>query len=115
MVSPTAYVPERGEVVWITLNPQAGHEQSGRRPAAVLSPAEYNGKVGLAIVCPVTSQIKGYPFEVLIPAALPVGGAILADQVKSLDWRARNAERACALPAKVVAELLQKLGTLLAL
>ncbi len=114
-MSPKAYVPKRGEVVWITLNPQAGHEQSGRRPAVVLSPAAYNGKVGLAIVCPITSQIKGYPFEVLIPAGLPVGGAILADQVKSLDWRARRAERICALPAGVVAELLQKLGTLLAL
>ncbi len=115
MVSPTAYIPERGEVVWITLNPQAGHEQSGRRPAVVLSPAEYNGKVGLAIVCPITSQIKGYPFEVLIPAGLPVSGAILADQIKSLDWRARKAEKVCALPVRVVAELLQKLGTLLAL
>jgi len=114
-VSPTTYVPERGEVVWITLHPQAGHEQSGRRPAAVLSPAEYNGRVGLAIVCPITSQIKGYPFEVLIPAGLPVAGTVLADQVKSLDWRARKAERICALPAGVVAELLQKLGTLLAL
>ncbi len=114
-MSPTAYVPERGEVVWITLNPQAGHEQSGRRPAVVLSPAEYNGKVGLAIVCPLTSQIKGYPFEVLIPAGLPVSGAILADQVKSLDWQARKAEKVCALPAGAVAELLQTLGTLLAL
>ena len=113
-MSPTTYVPECGEVVWITLHPQAGHEQSGRRPAAVLSPAEYNGRVGLAIVCPITSQIKGYPFEVLIPAGLPVAGTVLADQVKSLDWRARKAERICALPAGVVAELLQKLGTLLA-
>jgi len=112
-VNPTAYVPERGEVVWITLNPQAGHEQAGRRPAVVLSPAAYNGKVGLAILCPITNQIKGYPFEVLIPADLPVMGTILADQVKSLDWRARNAERICTLPAETIAELLQKLGTLL--
>jgi mRNA interferase MazF len=113
-VSPTAYIPERGDVVWITLNPQAGHEQSGRRPAVVLSPVDYNGKVGLAIMCPITSQIKGYPFEVLIPAGLPVSGAILADQVKSLDWRAREAEKMCALPMGAIAELLQKLGTLLA-
>jgi mRNA interferase MazF len=113
-VSPAAYVPQRGDVVWITLNPQAGHEQSGRRPAVVLSPADYNGKVGLAIVCPITSQIKGYPFEVLIPAGLPVAGTILADQVKCLDWRAREAEKMCTLPMGVVAELLQKLGTLLA-
>ncbi len=79
-------------MIWITLNPQAGHEQAGRRPALVLSPETYNGKTGLAILCPVTNQIKGYPFEVLIPAGLPVAGAILSDQVKTLDWRARNAE-----------------------
>lgn len=113
MVKPRAYVPERGDVIWITLNPQAGHEQAGRRPAVVLSPAVYNGKVGLAILCPITNQIKGYPFEVLIPAGLPVKGVILADQAKSLDWRARDAELICTLPAETVAEVLQKLGTLL--
>jgi mRNA interferase MazF len=80
------YVPERGDVVWITLNPQAGHEQAGRRPAVVLSPAAYNGKVGLAILCPITRQVKGYPFEVQIPKGLAVGGVILTDQVKSLDY-----------------------------
>ncbi|MEK6635211.1 MAG: type II toxin-antitoxin system PemK/MazF family toxin, partial [Planctomycetota bacterium] len=94
------YVPQRGDVVWITLNPQAGHEQSGRRPAVVLSPGTYNEKVALAILCPVTNQIKGYPFEVLVPAGLPVTGAILADQVKSLDWRVRDAEWICALPSR---------------
>ena len=113
MVSQVGYVPDRGDVVWITFNPQAGHEQAGRRPAVVLSPAAYNGKVGLALLCPITSQIKGYPFEVLIPASLPVSGVILSDQVKSLDWRARSAELACALPAKVMSEVLEKLGTLL--
>lgn len=107
------YVPERGDVVWITLDPQAGHEQAGRRPAAILSPAIYAGKVGLAVMCPITNQIKGYPFEVLIPAGLAVSGAILADQVKSLDWRAREVELICTLPAATVAEVLQKLGTLL--
>ena len=112
-MSPTAYVPERGDVVWITLNPQAGREQAGRRPAVVLSPAAYNGKVGLAILCPVTRQIKGYPFEVRIPGGFAVSGVILADQVKSLDWRAREAELAGTLPATTVAEALQKLGTLL--
>jgi mRNA interferase MazF len=112
MVSPGAYVPERGDVVWITLSPQAGHEQAGRRPAVVLSPAAYNGKVGLAMLCPITNQIKGYPFEVLIPAGLTVGGVILADQVKSLDWRARKAEFIVTLPAATVTEVLQKLGTL---
>ncbi|MEK7354749.1 MAG: type II toxin-antitoxin system PemK/MazF family toxin [Chloroflexota bacterium] len=85
MVSSRTYVPQCGDAVWITLNPQAGHEQAGRRPAVVLSPQSYNGKTGLAILCPVTSQIKDYPFEVLLPEGLPVAGAILSDQVKSLD------------------------------
>jgi len=107
------YVPERGDVVWITLNPQTGHEQAGRRPGVILSPATYNGKVGLAVMCPITSQIKDYPFEVLIPAGLAVSGAVLADQVKSLDWRARQAELICNLSAATIAEVLRKLGTLL--
>jgi mRNA interferase MazF len=113
MVNPRAYVPRCGDVVWITLNPQAGREETGRRPAVVISPQSYNGKVGLAIFCPITSQIKGYPFEVLIPARLPVAGAILSDQVKSLDWRARNAELICTLPTETISEALQKLATLL--
>lgn len=99
--------------MWITLAPQAGHEQAGRRPAIVLSPAAYNSKVGLALMCPITNRIKGYPFEVAIPASLPVTGVVLSDQVKSLDWRARQAERICALPRPVVTEVLQKLGALL--
>ena len=107
------YVPQRGDVVWITLNPQSGHEQAGRRPAVVLSPGIYNEKVELAILCPITNQIKGYPFEVLMPDGLPVSGVILADQIKSLDWRVRDAEWICTLPPRVVVELLQKLGTLL--
>lgn len=113
MVSPDAYVPERGDVVWITLVPQAGREQAGRWPAVVLSPRAYNGRVGLAVLCPVTSRIKGYPFEVLIPSGLPISGAVLSDQVKSLDWRARNVELVCSLPPEVVAAILGKLGTLL--
>ncbi len=113
MVSPEAYVPERGHAVWITLNPQAGHEQTGRGPAVVLSPAAYNGKVGLAIFCPITYQIKGYPFVVVIPQGLAVTGAVLADQVKSLDWRALRAELIFPLPDTTVAEVLQKLSTLL--
>lgn len=107
------YVPQRGDVVWITLNPQSGHEQAGRRPAVVLSPGIYNEKVELAILCPVTNQIKGYPFEVIIPDGLPVSGVILADQIKSLDWRVRDAEWICTLPHRVVVEVLQKLGALL--
>jgi mRNA interferase MazF len=107
------YVPDRGDVVWIDLAPQAGHEQAGRRPALVLSPAAYNGKVGLAILCPLTTQIKDYPFEVQVPPGLPVTGAILSDQVKSLDWHARSAELECKLPKKTVLEALRKVGTLL--
>lgn len=108
MVSSQTYVPHCGDVVWITLNPQAGHKQAGRRPAVVLSPENHNGKIGLAILCLITTQIKGYPFEVLIPAGLPVAGAILSDQVKSLDWRARNAELICTLSTETISELLQK-------
>ena len=110
---PGEYVPARGEVVWISLHPQAGHEQAGRQPAVVLSPAAYNGRVGLALFCPITNQRKGYPFEVGIPAGLRVTGVVLADQVKNLDWRARQAELICALPAETVAEVLAKLATLL--
>ena len=113
MVNPHNYIPQCGDVVWITLNPQAGHEQAGRRPAIVLSPRSYNGKTGLAILCPITSQIKGYPFEVLLPAGLPIAGAVLSDQVKSLDWRARNTEFICTLPDEAISEVLQKLIMLL--
>lgn len=113
MVKAEGDVPQRGDVIWITLNPQAGHEQAGRRPALVLSPGAYNGKVGLAILCPITNQVKGYPFEVRIPDGLSITGVILADQVKSLDWRARDAEWMCRLPPETTDEVLQKLGTLL--
>jgi mRNA interferase MazF len=109
-----AYVPERGDAVWITLDPQAGHEQAGRRPALVLSPSAYNGRVGLALLCPITNRAKGYPFEVPVPAGLPVSGVIGADQVKSLDWRARKATRIGVVPAEIVAQVLQRLQTLLA-
>jgi len=108
-----AYVPQRGDVVWISLNPQAGHEQAGRRPAVVVSPRSYNGKVGLGLFCPITGQAKGYPFEVAVPLGLPVSGVVLADQVKSLDWRARKAEFAGRLPGDTSAEILGKLGALL--
>jgi mRNA interferase MazF len=106
--------PDRGDVVWISLDPQAGHEQTGRRPAVVLSPRAYNAKVGLAVCCPVTSQVKGYPFEVAIPNGLAVRGTVLADQVKCLDWRARRAEFVCRLPRLTTVEVLHKLGTLVA-
>jgi mRNA interferase MazF len=110
-----SYVPNRGDVVWISLNPQAGHEQAGRRPAVVVSPPAYNKKVGLALLCPITSQIKGYPFEVIIPQGLKLSGAVLSDQVKSLDWRARRAELICTLPRDTIVEVVQKLSTLISL
>ena len=107
------YVPDRGDAVWLTFDPQAGHEQSGRRPAVVLSPRAYNARAGLAILCPVTSQVKGYPFEVVLPDGLPVSGAVLADQVRSLDWQARRATRICKLPPDTTSEILGKLEPLL--
>jgi mRNA interferase MazF len=113
VVAASAYVPDRGDVVWLAFTPQAGREQAGRRPAVVLTPARYNDKAGLAICCPITSQVKGYPFEVSLPAGLPVGGVILADQVKSLDWRIRRATRITRLPDDVLEDLLLKLGALL--
>jgi len=111
MASP--YCPKRGDVVWLTFNPQAGHEQAGHRPALVLSPESYNRKVGLALFCPITSQIKGYPFEVLIPQGHQVSGVVLADQVKSLDWKARQTSFCCGLSNATVHEVLNKLGTLI--
>ena len=105
--------PDRGDVIWINLDPRAGHEQRGRRPATVLSPVSYNRKVGLAIMCPITSVVKRYPFEVAIPEGVGVSGVILADQVKSLDWRARRAEVKEKLPSEVTEEVLAKLTALL--
>lgn len=106
-------VPQRGDVVWISMSPQAGREQAGHRPALILSPGSYNVKVGLAILCPISSHVKGYPFEVVIPSGLPVQGVVLSDQAKSLDWKARKAEFICTLPAESTLEVLHKLDTLL--
>ncbi|MCT0217841.1 endoribonuclease MazF [Synechococcus sp. CS-1329] len=86
----SSYVPDRGDLVWLEFTPQAGSEQRGRRPALVLSPRIYNGRVGLALFCPVTSKIKGYPFEVQLPDGSAVSGVVLSDQLKSLDWRSRK-------------------------
>lgn len=109
----TSFIPDRGDIVWVSLNPQAGHEQAGRRPVLILSPRSYNAKVGLAILCPLTNQIKGYPFEVLLPAGLKAQGAVLSDQVKCLDWKAREAEFICKLPHEITTDVLMKLNTLL--
>lgn len=111
---PAGYVPERGHVVWLDFDPQAGHEQAKRRPAVVLSPAVYNGRTSLALCCPVTSQVKGYPFEVAMPAGLKTRGVVLADQVRSLDWRARNASYLEALPPPALAQVLARARALLA-
>jgi len=108
-----AYIPNSGDIAWITFNPQAGHEQAGRRPALVLSPAAYDRKVGLAILCLITSHIKGYPLEVVIPDGIEISGAILSDQVKSLDWKARKAEFGCKLPNPTFNEVVEKLSTLI--
>jgi mRNA interferase MazF len=107
------YFPDRGDAVWLNFNPKAGHEQSGRRPAVVVSPRSYNQKVGLGLFCPITSQVKGYPFEVGIPAGTSITGAVLSDQAKSLDWRARNAQFICKLPVSTTSEVLRKLRALL--
>ena len=113
MVKNKSFIPKRGHIVWIDFDPQSGHEQAGRRPALVISPATYNEKIGLALLCPITSQIKGYPFEVAIPKGLSVSGAILADQIKSLDWKSREAEFGCDAPHEVVNLVLEKVSTLL--
>jgi mRNA interferase MazF len=108
------YVPDRGDVVWVNFTPQAGHEQAGRRPALTMSPGSYNERVGLALICPITSQVKGYPFEVGLPPGGLVSGVVLADQIRSVDWRAREARFDSRLAPQVVNEVLMKVQTLLA-
>lgn len=112
MVTLTA--PHRGDVVSLSFDPQRGREQSGKRPALVLSPHAYNAKVGLAIVCPITKHAKGYPFEVAIPAGMKTKGVILADHLKSLDWQARGAKIIERVPPSVLAAVLGKVELLLA-
>lgn len=112
-MSPARYVPERGDLVWLTFDPQAGHEQAGRRPALVLSPAPYNRRASLALVCPITNQAKGYPFEVALPEGLSISGVVLADHVKSADWAARRAQFAAKASSEVLAEVTAKLRPLL--
>ena len=107
-----AFVPERGDIVWLQFNPQSGHEQTGHRPALVLSPREYNRRVGLALFCPITSKVKGYPFEVSV-SVKSIKGVILSDQVKSLDWQARKAKLVARVSEDILAEVMAKLLTLL--
>jgi mRNA interferase MazF len=105
--------PERGDVVWLSFSPQAGREQAGRRPALVLTPAPFNHRTGLAFVCPITSRVKGYPFEVAVQGAGEVSGVVLVDQLRSLDWRARRATAAGRAPTAVMVEVMAKLRPLL--
>ena len=107
------YIPERGDLIWMDFVPQAGREQSGRRPALVLSPRSYNERAGLVVLCPVTSKVKGYPFEVALPNGLEVSGVVLSDHVKNLDWRVRKAVRIARAPASVVLQVTSRLKQLL--
>ena len=107
------YVPNTGDLIWLTFDPQAGREQAGRRPALVLSPAAYNEKTDLALVCPISSRVKGYPFEVPLPEGLPISGVVLSDHLKSLDWKQRRAEFVAYVGAEVVSDVLARLAPLL--
>jgi len=111
MVAARSYVPDAGDIVWISFDPQAGREQAGHRPAVVLSPAAYNAKTSLMVCCPMTTQIKGYPFEVVVTGETP--SAVLADQIKSLDWRKRRATRKGTLSAAELAEVRAKIRALI--
>jgi mRNA interferase MazF len=113
LVKAKQYIPGRGDIIWLNFNPQIGHEQSGRRPALVISPQEYNEKTDLAILCPITSQEKGYPFEVKIPADIEIRGVILSDQIKNLDWKTRKAEFICELPKAALLETINKINVLI--
>ena len=106
------YVPQRGDIVWLNFNPGAGHEQQGKRPAMVISPGEYNEKVGLALFCPITSKIKNYPFEVTIKNK-KINGAVLSDQIKSLDWRTRDFEFITEESTEKINEVIGKIGVLI--
>ena len=108
-------MPDAGDLVWLTFDPQAGHEQRGRRPALILSPRVYNAKARLAIACPITSHVKGYPFEVPLPGGSPITGVVLADHVKNLDWQARRVVFESKAPADVTTDVRERLRALLGL
>jgi mRNA interferase MazF len=107
-----SYIPDKGDLVWLNFTPQSGHEQSGRRPAVVISPEEYNGKTGLGIFCPVSSKVKGYPFEVKIKNDL-ISGAVLSDHIKKLDWESRKAEFISKVTETELEEILEKIKALI--
>ena len=113
MVTKRSYIPERGDIVWLNFNPVRGHEQNGRRPALIVSPKKYNEKSGLALVCPTTSKVKGYPFEVEFKTKA-VQGVILVDQIRSVDWAERNAERIGNASEAVITEVQEYVKKLVA-
>ena len=113
MVGQSAYQPDRGDLVWLDFTPQAGTEQAGRRPALVLSPRSFNVATGLALVCPVTSQVKGGSFEVAIPSGVKLGGVVLSDHVRSLDWLARNMAFHGKAPPDLLPEVMARIGAIL--
>ena len=112
MASKQGYVPKRGDFIWIDFDPQAGREQRGQRPGLVISPVDYN-KTNMALVCPITNQVKGYPFEVVIPSGLAVTGAVLSDHIKCLDWKARNATHKGQATPALFREVMAKLSVLI--
>ncbi|NLO89482.1 MAG: endoribonuclease MazF [Clostridia bacterium] len=112
-LSSRRYVPDKGDIVWMQFSPQAGHEQAGSRPAIIISPKAYNRKTGLALACPITSKVKGYPFEVKLPKGLGISGVVLADQIKNVDWVARSAQFVCKAPSGVIEQVLFKIYVLL--
>ncbi|MBN2079859.1 MAG: endoribonuclease MazF [Spirochaetes bacterium] len=113
MVKSKSYIPGRGDMVWLDFTPQSGHEQRGRRPAVVISPKAYNAKTNLALFCTITSKIKGYPFEVSVQSRSEINGVILSDQIKSLDWKTRNAEFIDSLDEETMSELIAKVRSLI--
>ena len=108
-----SYTPDRGDIIWLNFYPQAGREQKGRRPALVLSPKSYNQRTGLVLCCPITSRARGHPFEVRLPASSPVHGVVLSDQIRNLDWRARNARFKGRAPRQITGEAIDKALVLL--
>ena len=113
MVNKKNWAPNRGDIVWLDFDPQSGSEQTGHRPALVISPKMYNAKVGLALFCPITNQVKNYPFEVKLPPGLKTSGVILSDHIKSLDWKARNASFIEKSPNYITNDVLAKISALL--
>jgi mRNA interferase MazF len=109
----TQYIPKRGDIVWMSLNTQSGHEQAGRRPALIISPEIYNAKTGLSLCVPLTTKAKGLPFEVEIPSDIPISGVILSDHIKNLDWKARNADYICSLNEDIIINVIEKVRKLL--